>query len=726
MFRYVSSRIKDAIRQRHKHRHKYDNYDPVVKKVVDRLELLWEDIIYLRATPKGLRKEEEDYEAYLEPYGEAIEHLTTALTEFATTSRLIFEAEVGFYDEDSARRVLGPLARKLDAWHNLCIKVIDDFRDGDPKGEYSLTIIKTIRAVARLSLTDKQTPTDPIFENIELLMKDALKKKHNPTPKTFDEYGISIIRHQYSRTPMVNVDLDFHFDVQYRGSNKPSVSFFYAWYKEKTPNSLPIVWDTKVASINRSFKPSERDKGKRLKLECFVMVGVDGEILPTNVTITNKVEPFYTDHLRRWKTRGDTGTFNVLSYNILADLHEHCFTSRYHAWEYRREALLLELNRYDVDILCLQEVQDNHFGEFLEPQLRRWGYLVQYKTKNHKVTSKGKEVKDGCATFYRGRRFKKIRHYEVNYEEKAELELEDYSGDKTELIREELVKDNIALILELEDSKNDSLICVVDTLARELQDFTKSKKTAIIICGDFNSYQKSPPYILLVEGSLSPFSELVRDIDEHGFFQNAKNAKLTHELVLLIYAHSKKVVLRTVQESAYAPGELPFTKKYNEILDYIFYSISSISVQFPPNTGTPLDRTVGVSPIEPRQLENLKDSVVYNYGRIEVKISGSLGIAWKSSPPLRVAASNGHDVNVIREIIRHCPDAAELLDSCGRNAFHAAILSGKDDSSYHAMCKPRRREDAVFQANGTDSFNGSLNVLKQQFRLLSFSLKADV
>ncbi|OMO69417.1 hypothetical protein COLO4_29074 [Corchorus olitorius] len=246
--------------------------------------------------------------AYLKTYGEAIELITTAVRDTAKIAELIFDAEIDRYDKGSARKVLGSLIPELDAWHNLCIKVIDELKDkGDPTNNFdSRGIIEAIHEVALLSLTDKereekQTPTDPIFARIEDLMKKALLEKYDQTPnsksepsKTLNKYGISIIKHQYSRRPMVNVDMDFHFDVQYSGSYRPSVSFFYTWYKEKTSNSLPIVWDKNVASSNRTFRPSESDIGKRLKLESFVKV--DREIFPANVTITNKVEPFCADH----------------------------------------------------------------------------------------------------------------------------------------------------------------------------------------------------------------------------------------------------------------------------------------------------------------------------------------------------------------------------------------------------------------------------------------------
>jgi len=43
---------------------------------------------------------------------------------------------------------------------------------------------------------------------------------------------------------------------------------------------------------------------------------------------------------------------------------------------------------------------------------------------------------------------------------------------------------------------------------------------------------------------------------------------------------------------------------------------------------------------------------------------------------LHAAASNGH-AKVIKEIVRQCPDAGELVDLKGQNILHVAVLSGR-------------------------------------------------
>ena len=60
------------------------------------------------------------------------------------------------------------------------------------------------------------------------------------------------------------------------------------------------------------------------------------------------------------------GKFTLLTYNLLADLYATADQFGYCpnwalAWPYRKLNLLKELLGYGADIMCLQEVQSNHF-----------------------------------------------------------------------------------------------------------------------------------------------------------------------------------------------------------------------------------------------------------------------------------------------------------------------------------------------------------------------------
>lgn len=83
------------------------------------------------------------------------------------------------------------------------------------------------------------------------------------------------------------------------------------------------------------------------------------------------------------------------------------------AWGYRKQNLLKELIAYQADILCLQEVQSNHFLDFLAPKLQEVGYSAIYKKKTTEIYAGNSYAIDGCATFFRRERFALVKKYEV-------------------------------------------------------------------------------------------------------------------------------------------------------------------------------------------------------------------------------------------------------------------------------------------------------------------------
>ena len=63
----------------------------------------------------------------------------------------------------------------------------------------------------------------------------------------------------------------------------------------------------------------------------------------------------------------------------------------------------------------LQEVQSNHFHEFLMPELQKHGYTAVYKKKTTEMYTANKFAIDGCATFFRKDRFALVKKYEVAF-----------------------------------------------------------------------------------------------------------------------------------------------------------------------------------------------------------------------------------------------------------------------------------------------------------------------
>lgn len=127
----------------------------------------------------------------------------------------------------------------------------------------------------------------------------------------------------------------------------------------------------------KSYTPTAEDIGHVLKFECAV---VDVEtmlpVAPSLTLLTSRVIPAPSPSPRRLlpingvdvmgKLELDgrissSGTFTVLSYNILADVYATSETFSYCpswalSWPYRRQNLLREIVGYRADIICLQEV----------------------------------------------------------------------------------------------------------------------------------------------------------------------------------------------------------------------------------------------------------------------------------------------------------------------------------------------------------------------------------
>ncbi|XWS23884.1 hypothetical protein CRYUN_Cryun28dG0053800 [Craigia yunnanensis] len=263
-------------------------------------------------------------------------------------------------------------------------------------------------------------------------------------------------------------------------------------------NALVVEREGKVwfkVGSSKTYEPSMDDVGFILRLECLAVDhGKGTQLALVNITVTDAVINFpprcpccrikFGSNRKSLNIKphsSDGLTFNVLSYNILADLYTcggkygHCPKWAL-AWEYRKQNLLQEIIEYDADILCLQEVQSDHFESFFKPELIKRGYSVTYKKKRTEeytaltVIMSYLYASDGCATFYRHDLFKEIMKYELEFDQRAQLAVEDL---KPELKHEgsiRLMKDNVALVVILEAIRNGSTnddvhsrICVANT-----------------------------------------------------------------------------------------------------------------------------------------------------------------------------------------------------------------------------------------------------------------------
>ncbi|XP_073494201.1 protein angel homolog 1 [Phyllobates terribilis] len=210
--------------------------------------------------------------------------------------------------------------------------------------------------------------------------------------------------------------------------------------------------------------------------------------------------------------------FAVLSYNILSQdlveqnpqLYLHC-SPLILRWDYRWPNILQELQHWEADILCLQEVQDDHYREQVEPSLHALGYSCHYKRRTGRKT-------DGCCTCFKAERFTLLAENHVEFFRPA---------------IDVLNRDNVGLVLLLQPRLPEGTqdgraapppLCVANThllynprrgdiklaqLALLLAEVEKLSRTPdgshcpIILCGDLNATPDSLLYQLLHNGVLS-------------------------------------------------------------------------------------------------------------------------------------------------------------------------------------------------------------------------------
>ncbi|KAG8091586.1 hypothetical protein GUJ93_ZPchr0012g20303 [Zizania palustris] len=276
--------------------------------------------------------------------------------------------------------------------------------------------------------------------------------------------------------------------------------------------------------------------------------------LGQNPGVNNGPVPFYPS---------GTDKNSVLSYNILADAYatsdsySYCPTWAL-SWTYRRQNLMREIIGYHADIICLQEVQLNHFEDVFAPELDKHGYQALYKKRTTEVYTGVPQAIDGCATFFRRDKFSHVKKYEVEFN-KAAQSLTDaiIPAAQRRVALSRLIKDNVALIVVLEAKFSNhgtdnpgkrQLLCVanthvnvhqdlkdvklweVHTLLKGLEKIAVSADIPMLVCGDFNSVPGSSPHGLLAMGKVDQLHPDLA-IDPLGILRPA--SKLTHQLPLV-------------------------------------------------------------------------------------------------------------------------------------------------------------------------------------------------
>ncbi|XP_077213840.1 carbon catabolite repressor protein 4 homolog 1-like isoform X2 [Tasmannia lanceolata] len=397
-----------------------------------------------------------------------------------------------------------------------------------------------------------------------------------------------------------------------------------AWSSFESHKTLPVVEPWFKVGSSKTYVPVIDDVGHCLRLECVAIDRITGNPLPatTNV-LTGHAIIAPLPHIRRMieiaplEEYGSnylgarpsvTGAFRVLSYNVLSDIYAFGGYNNYCSswaltWQYRSKNLLREIVGYDADILCLQEVQSDHFENFFAPELAKHGYSVIYKKKSMLLYT-GKDVSEGCAIFFRRDRFKEVQKYELEYKKFAQKLVRGLQQNPS-ISFNRLYKDNVAVIVVLElkenssddtlQSKNSQLICVanthihankhqtdvklfqISTLLKMLNQMGSELHIPVLLCGDLNSLPGSAAYNLVATGKVKPNHPEMAD-DPLGIFQKIM---LTHPLPLVSaysYFCRPGSQQRCMDPSTNEPLFTNFTKRFRGTIDYIFHTVDSLIV----------------------------------------------------------------------------------------------------------------------------------------------------
>ncbi|CAG5021619.1 unnamed protein product [Parnassius apollo] len=378
----------------------------------------------------------------------------------------------------------------------------------------------------------------------------------------------------------------------------------FKWFKGSPVNdkgnelsNIHVQWI--LVGNNFSYVPTVEDVGLKLKLECIP--GNDTTLGPAVEAISKSLVeaspgpcPFETRHLFT-STKLKDSSFRCISYNILADLycdsdftrtvlHPYCPPYALQI-DYRKQLILKELQGYNADIICLQEVDSKVFNNSLQPFLGSEGFSgLFYK--------KGKTVAEGLACFYRQTRFELLEEKTILLAEGLKTEpclqsIWNAIKENKLLLERVLDRSTVASATVLESKDNSDEILVVGNThlyfhpdadhirllqggmviywLREIRNNLSEKyprrRISLILCGDFNSVPSCGIYQLYTTGTApSSLPDWKSNADEAVY-----DLSLSQDIPL-----------------ASACGTPPFTNftaGFADCLDYIFYDKSRLEVE---------------------------------------------------------------------------------------------------------------------------------------------------
>jgi CCR4-NOT transcription complex subunit 6 len=361
-------------------------------------------------------------------------------------------------------------------------------------------------------------------------------------------------------------------------------------------------------SRDQLYMPGPEDVGHKLKIEAAAYSTDTSELLMSRVVKTDVVLGRAPDPLKRQlvTTKGGGGggpRFRVITYNVLAEIYATQQQYPYCdfwalSWDYRFQNILREIIDASPEVVCLQEIQADHYENHVYVAMADAGFEGVYKQKTRQSMGLAGKV-DGCALFWRRSKFHLVESYSIEFNEVAQRQATQVFGlnprsEEGVAFLNRLSKDNVAQLVVLEfiqpsrSNREISQVCLANThlysnkdfpdvklwqtwqLLQELESFIMSRGTnlPLIICGDFNSTPDTAVYDLLSRQTVHPGHpdvNVTTGDDVPNVLPDAMN--ITHSFQL---GSAYQTVLGE------EPWTTNFTVNFKGVLDYIWYSAQNL------------------------------------------------------------------------------------------------------------------------------------------------------
>eukprot|EP00979_Chaetoceros_neogracilis_P016927 scaffold10163_cov270-Chaetoceros_neogracile.AAC.35 len=362
------------------------------------------------------------------------------------------------------------------------------------------------------------------------------------------------------------------------------------------------------------YLPSEADVGRKLKLEAGAYSNETGELLMHRVIKTDLVLSRAPDPSKRnlitAKTSGPRGgeRFRVVTYNILAEIYATQQMYPYCdfwalSWDYRFQNIFREIIDACPDVICMQEVQADHYESHVYDAMSEAGFEGVYKQKTRAAMGLAGKV-DGCALFWRRSKFHLVESYSIEFNELASRQATQVLGmnprsEEGTAYLNRLSKDNVAQLVVLElaqpsmssRSNRDPInqVCIANThlysnkdfpdvklwqswqLLQELETFVMSRgqNLPLMICGDFNSTPDTAVYDLLSRQAVHPGHP---DVNISNGDDSSPN--ILPDAMSISHSFQLGSVYNTVMGEE--PKTTNYTAQFKGVLDYMWYSATNL------------------------------------------------------------------------------------------------------------------------------------------------------